>query len=126
MATTPATWSREALAAAPQSYIDAVDAMDVDAVFPRNGSHVSALKKQPDGLAVPVRGTRVFLDCSVEDRLTCNRSGRRGLTGARRGLDSWSCHQNGKNHCYKCTHRAHRPSSCRGYSSGAIDQFFGS
>ena len=33
MATTPATWSREALAAAPQSYFDAVDAMDVDAVL---------------------------------------------------------------------------------------------
>ena len=33
MATTPVTWSREALAAAPQSYFDAVDAMDVDAVL---------------------------------------------------------------------------------------------
>ena len=33
MATTPATLSREALAAAPQSYFDAVDAMDVDAVL---------------------------------------------------------------------------------------------
>ena len=33
MATTPATWSREALAAAPQTYFDAVDAMDVDGVL---------------------------------------------------------------------------------------------
>ena len=33
MATTPAVWSREALAAAPQSYFDAVDAMDVDAIL---------------------------------------------------------------------------------------------
>ena len=33
MATAPATWSREALAAAPQTYFDAVDAQDVDAVL---------------------------------------------------------------------------------------------
>ena len=33
MATTPAALSRETLAAAPQSYFDAVDAMDVDAVL---------------------------------------------------------------------------------------------
>ena len=31
MATSAATWTREALAAAPQTYFDAVDAMDVDA-----------------------------------------------------------------------------------------------
>ena len=31
MATTAATWTREALAAAPQTYFDAVDAMDIDA-----------------------------------------------------------------------------------------------
>src|SRR5262245_19245080 len=88
---------------------------DVDAVFPGNGSHVSALKKQPDGLAVPVGGTRLFLNCGVEDRLTRNMCRRRGLVASwRRGLDLWGCHQNGKNHCYKRTHRAHRPSSCRG------------
>jgi ketosteroid isomerase-like protein len=33
MATAPATWSREALAAAPQTYFDAVDAKDVDGVL---------------------------------------------------------------------------------------------
>jgi ketosteroid isomerase-like protein len=33
MATTAATWTREALASAPQTYFDAVDAMDVDAVL---------------------------------------------------------------------------------------------
>ena len=33
MATTAVTWSREALAAAPQTYFDAVDAMDVDGVL---------------------------------------------------------------------------------------------
>ncbi len=33
LATAPATWSREALAAAPQTYFDAVDAMDVDGVL---------------------------------------------------------------------------------------------
>ena len=33
MATTAATWTREALAAAPQTYFDAVDAMDVDGVL---------------------------------------------------------------------------------------------
>ena len=33
MATAATTWTREALAAAPQTYFDAVDAMDVDAVL---------------------------------------------------------------------------------------------
>ena len=33
MATSAATWTRDALAAAPQTYFDAVDAMDVDAVL---------------------------------------------------------------------------------------------
>ena len=33
MATTTSTWTREALAAAPQTYFDAVDAMDVDAIL---------------------------------------------------------------------------------------------
>ena len=33
MATTAVTWTREALAAAPQTYFDAVDAMDIDAVL---------------------------------------------------------------------------------------------
>ena len=33
MSTTTGTWTREALAAAPQTYFDAVDAMDVDAVL---------------------------------------------------------------------------------------------
>jgi uncharacterized protein (TIGR02246 family) len=33
MATTAATWTREALAAAPQTYFDAVDAMDVEGVL---------------------------------------------------------------------------------------------
>jgi uncharacterized protein (TIGR02246 family) len=33
MATTSAVWTREALAAAPQTYFDAVDAMDVDGVL---------------------------------------------------------------------------------------------
>jgi uncharacterized protein (TIGR02246 family) len=33
MSTTAATWTRDALAAAPQSYFDAVDAMDVDGVL---------------------------------------------------------------------------------------------
>jgi ketosteroid isomerase-like protein len=33
MATSAATWTREALAAAPQTYFDAVDAMDADAVL---------------------------------------------------------------------------------------------
>jgi ketosteroid isomerase-like protein len=32
MATAPATWTHEALAAAPQTYFDAVDAQDVDAI----------------------------------------------------------------------------------------------
>ena len=33
MATSAVTWTREALAAAPQTYFDAVDAMDVDKVL---------------------------------------------------------------------------------------------
>ena len=33
MSTTTGTWTREALAAAPQSYFDAVDAMDLDGVL---------------------------------------------------------------------------------------------
>ncbi len=33
MATSAATWTREALATAPQTYFDAVDAMDVDGVL---------------------------------------------------------------------------------------------
>jgi len=33
MSTAAATWTRESLAAAPQTYFDAVDAMDVDAVL---------------------------------------------------------------------------------------------
>ena len=33
MATTTSTWTREALTAAPQTYFDAVDAMDVDAIL---------------------------------------------------------------------------------------------
>ena len=33
MATTSAAWTRETLARAPQTYFDAVDAMDVDAVL---------------------------------------------------------------------------------------------
>jgi ketosteroid isomerase-like protein len=33
MATTTEAWTRETLAAAPQTYFDAVDAMDVDAVL---------------------------------------------------------------------------------------------
>ncbi|MDH4177576.1 MAG: nuclear transport factor 2 family protein, partial [Thermoleophilia bacterium] len=33
MSTTTGTWTREALAAAPKTYFDAVDAMDVDGVL---------------------------------------------------------------------------------------------
>src|SRR4029079_18473210 len=84
----------------------AVGTAEVDAVLARNGSHVSALKEQPHGLTVSIGGTRVCLEGSVEDRLTCDMRRRRGLIlSRRRGLDSWSCHQNGENHCYKRTCR---------------------
>src|SRR5262245_32418812 len=71
-------------------------ATDVDAVLASHGADVRALKEQPHGLAIPVGGTRMVLDGSVEDGLTCDMRRGFGLTGSRRrGLNSWSCHQNG-------------------------------
>jgi len=49
----------------------------VDSVLPGHASHVSALKEQPHGFAITVGGTRMFLDGSLEDRLTCNMGRRR-------------------------------------------------
>ena len=47
MTTAAATWTREALAAAPQTYFDAVDAMDVDAVL-AHFAHDATLTVQTD------------------------------------------------------------------------------
>lgn len=58
MATTAVTWTREALAAAPQTYFDAVDAMDVDAVL----AHFA------DDATVTVQTDHVTFDGAVEIR----------------------------------------------------------
>jgi len=72
MATTPVTWSREALAAAPQSYFDAVDAMDVDAVLAHFADDATLTVQTDnvtfDGAAEIRRMFTDFFDASVTIR----------------------------------------------------------